>query len=101
MQVLVDRPQQRTTQLVALAQVSYRSCSRHGHRICAPLERLVGCIFMARTLQQIQEEIRGLSTSDKEALLRALWEDLDGPPDRDVDQAWLEEARRGDAGRDV
>jgi putative addiction module component (TIGR02574 family) len=52
---------------------------------------------MARPLQQIQEEIRGLSTSDKEALLRALWEDLDGPPDPNVDAAWLAEARRRDA----
>jgi putative addiction module component (TIGR02574 family) len=52
---------------------------------------------MARPLQQIQEEIRGLSISDKEALLRALWEDLDGPPDPNVDAAWLEEARRRDA----
>ena len=52
---------------------------------------------MARPLQQIQDEIRGLSTSDKEALLRALWEDLDGPADPGVDAAWLEEARRRDA----
>jgi hypothetical protein len=25
-----------------------------------------------------------------------LWEELDGPPDPDVDAAWLEEARRRD-----
>ena len=52
---------------------------------------------MARPLQQLQDEIRGLSTSDKEALLRALWEDLDGPPDPGVDAAWLDEARRRDS----
>jgi len=52
---------------------------------------------MARPLQRIQEEIRGLSTSDKEALLLALWEDLDGPAEPGVDAAWLEEARRRDA----
>jgi putative addiction module component (TIGR02574 family) len=52
---------------------------------------------MARPLQQIQDEIRALSTSDKETLLRALWEDLDGPPDPDVDAAWLDEAQRRDA----
>jgi hypothetical protein len=27
-------------------------------------------------------------------LLRALLEELDGPPDSDVEQAWLEEAQR-------
>jgi putative addiction module component (TIGR02574 family) len=51
---------------------------------------------MARPLLQIQEEIRALSTSDKEQLLRLLWEELDGAPDADVDVAWLEEARRRD-----
>ena len=49
---------------------------------------------MARPLIQIQEEIRALSDSDKEALLRVLLEELDGPADPDVDAAWLEEARR-------
>lgn len=52
---------------------------------------------MARPLQQIQDEIRALGTSDKETLLRALWEDLDGSPDPDVDAAWLDEAQRRDA----
>jgi len=56
---------------------------------------------MARSLQQLQEEIRTLSTSDKEALLRALWEDLDGPADPNVDAAWLEEARRRDSELDA
>jgi putative addiction module component (TIGR02574 family) len=51
---------------------------------------------MARPLLQIQEEIRALSTSEKEQLLRLLWEELDGAPDADVDVAWLEEARRRD-----
>jgi putative addiction module component (TIGR02574 family) len=49
---------------------------------------------MARPLAKIQEEIRRLSASDKEALLRLLWEDLDGPSDPDVDAAWLDEVRR-------
>ena len=52
---------------------------------------------MGKPLEQIQEEIRGLSASDKEQLLRALWEDLDGPADSNVDAAWLDEARRRDA----
>ena len=52
--------------------------------------------FMARALEEIREEIRALSTSDKEELLRSLWEELDGPPDPDVEAAWLEEIRRRD-----
>jgi len=49
---------------------------------------------------QIQEEIRALSDSDKEALLRVLLEELDGPADPDVDAAWLEEAQRRSRGID-
>ena len=56
---------------------------------------------MARPLQQIQEEIRELSVADKEALLRLLWEELDGPADSDVDAAWLNEAKRRDAELDA
>lgn len=48
---------------------------------------------MARPLSKIQEEIRTLSASDKEALLQLLWEELDGPSDPDVEAAWLEEVR--------
>jgi putative addiction module component (TIGR02574 family) len=51
---------------------------------------------MARPLASIQDDIRALSTSEKEALLRLLWEELDGPSDRDVDAAWLKEAKRRD-----
>ncbi|MGH8242129.1 MAG: addiction module protein [Steroidobacteraceae bacterium] len=54
---------------------------------------------MARPLAKIKEEIRTLSASDKEALLRLLWEELDGPSDRDVDAAWLEEVRK--RGREI
>jgi putative addiction module component (TIGR02574 family) len=49
---------------------------------------------MARPLSKIQEEIRTLSASDKEALLQLLWEELDGPSDPNVEAAWLEEVRR-------
>jgi putative addiction module component (TIGR02574 family) len=49
---------------------------------------------MARPLANIQEEIRALSAPEKEALLRLLWEELDGPSDPDVEAAWLEEVRR-------
>lgn len=56
-------------------------------------------IFMSRPLSKIQEEIRTLSASDKGALLRLLWEELDSPSDPDVDAAWLEEVRR--RGREI
>jgi putative addiction module component (TIGR02574 family) len=49
---------------------------------------------MARSLAQLQQEIQELSDSDKEALLRLLWEELDGPADPNVDAAWLEEVQR-------
>jgi putative addiction module component (TIGR02574 family) len=49
---------------------------------------------MARPLALIEQEIRELSVSDKETLLRVLWEELDGPPDVAVDAAWLEEVQR-------
>jgi putative addiction module component (TIGR02574 family) len=49
---------------------------------------------MARPLSHIQQEIQELSDSEKEALLRQLWEELDGPVDPDVDIAWLEEIER-------
>jgi putative addiction module component (TIGR02574 family) len=49
---------------------------------------------MARPLARIEEEVRSLSTAEKESLLRVLWEELDGPADPDVEAAWLEEVRR-------
>ena len=49
---------------------------------------------MARPLQQLQEEIRALSTTEKEALVRVLLEELEEPADPLIDAAWLEEARR-------
>ena len=51
---------------------------------------------MARTLADIQAEIQELSVADKEALLRSLWEELDGESDPAVDAAWLEEVQRRD-----
>lgn len=49
---------------------------------------------MARPVSIIQDEIRTLSDSDKEAVLRVLLEELDGPPDGEVDTAWISEAQR-------
>lgn len=49
---------------------------------------------MARAVSEIEREIRGLERDDQEQLLRALVEELDGPPDPNVERAWLEEAQR-------
>ena len=49
---------------------------------------------MARAISEIETEIRGLERDDQEHLLRALLEELDGPPDPNVERAWLEEAQR-------
>ena len=49
---------------------------------------------MARALSDIEKELRRLAPSDQERLLRALLEELDGPPDADAESAWREEVRR-------
>ena len=49
---------------------------------------------MARAVADIEQEIRSLPDAEKERLLRALLEELDGAPDPDADQAWLEEIQR-------
>jgi len=51
---------------------------------------------MARAIADIEQDIRSLSEQDRLALLRSLIADLDGPPDADVDAAWLDEAERRD-----
>jgi putative addiction module component (TIGR02574 family) len=51
---------------------------------------------VASAVDIIEEQIRALSTSDKEALLRVLLEELDGPPDPQVEAAWLAEVQRRD-----
>mgnify|MGYP003445040902 FL=1 len=48
---------------------------------------------MARPLAIIEDEVRSLSTAEKETLLRVLWEELDGPAYPDVEAAWLDEVR--------
>jgi Putative addiction module component len=53
-------------------------------------------MLMAPPLAQIQEDIQALSDAEKGALLRVLWEELDGASDPDVDAAWLAEAKRRD-----
>ncbi len=49
---------------------------------------------MARAVADIEQEIRSLLDAEKERLLRALLEELDGAPDPGADQAWLEEIQR-------
>ncbi len=50
--------------------------------------------MMSRPIAMIQEDIRRLSAAEKEEVLRTLLEELDGPPDSDVESAWLEEVER-------
>jgi len=49
---------------------------------------------MAKTVEDIENEIRSLSTDDRMHLLRDLIADLDGAMDEDVEKAWLDEAER-------
>jgi putative addiction module component (TIGR02574 family) len=54
-------------------------------------------LSVARPISSIEQEIRSLSTSDQEGLLRVLLEELDGPPDADSDSAWQAEVQRRSA----
>ena len=49
---------------------------------------------MGRAIEEIEEEIRSLSSEQKVELLRSLITELDAPADPDVEQAWLEEAQK-------
>jgi hypothetical protein len=49
---------------------------------------------MARRVTELEKEIRALSSGEQEQLLRALVEELDGPPDTNVEQVWLDEVSR-------
>jgi putative addiction module component (TIGR02574 family) len=49
---------------------------------------------MARAASEIEQEIRALPDLEKERLLRALLEELDGPLDPDAEQAWFDEIQR-------
>jgi Putative addiction module component len=49
---------------------------------------------MIRAVSEIEQEIRALDPADQEHLLRVLLEELEGPPDADVEREWLEEAQR-------
>ena len=49
---------------------------------------------MSRAVAELEAQIRSLNSDDKTGLIRALLAELDGPVDADVEQAWIEEARR-------
>jgi putative addiction module component (TIGR02574 family) len=49
---------------------------------------------MARTVQEIEAEIRKLAVPDRDRLLRDLVADLDGTPDQEIEAAWLAEAQK-------
>lgn len=49
---------------------------------------------MAKTIEDIENEIRALSADDRRHLLRDLIADLDGGMDQDVEEAWLVEVER-------
>lgn len=49
---------------------------------------------MARTVQELEAEIRSLAIADRDRLLRDLVADLDGKSDPKIEAAWLEEAQR-------
>jgi hypothetical protein len=49
---------------------------------------------MTRALEDIEKDIRALSTEDKTELLRHLLAELDSPADPQVERAWLEASQR-------
>lgn len=49
---------------------------------------------MSSVVADLEARIRSLSLDEKTELVRALIAELDGPPDSDVERAWLEEAQR-------
>jgi Putative addiction module component len=49
---------------------------------------------MARAISDIEAEVRALTPTEQEQLLRALLEELDGPPNADADRLWLDEVQR-------
>lgn len=49
---------------------------------------------MARAIEDIEKDIRDLNAEQKRDLLRALIDELDAPPDPEVEKAWLEASQR-------
>ena len=44
---------------------------------------------MARAVSDIEKDIRALTPDERRELLRTLISELDAPPDRNVENAWL------------
>jgi putative addiction module component (TIGR02574 family) len=49
---------------------------------------------MSTAVAEIEAKIRALSLEDKADLIRSLIAELDGPPDAEVESAWLKEAQQ-------
>lgn len=49
---------------------------------------------MARTVKDIEQDIRTLSNEEKVELMRTLIAELDAPADPDIERAWLEVSQR-------
>jgi len=49
---------------------------------------------MARSLRQIESEIRQLSSAERDVLLRDLIADLEQEPEEDLEAVWLAESHR-------
>jgi putative addiction module component (TIGR02574 family) len=49
---------------------------------------------MARSLQELETEIRSLSSTERTRLLRDLIANLDGDVETDVERAWLDEVEQ-------
>lgn len=49
---------------------------------------------MATSLAEIEDKVRALSQNDKATLIRMLIGELDGPPEPDVEEAWIAEAKK-------
>lgn len=49
---------------------------------------------MSAVVAELEARIRSLDLEDKVELIRALIAEIDGPPDPEVESAWLEEAQR-------
>lgn len=49
---------------------------------------------MTTALKEIEAKIRSLRPEEKSQLLRSLLAELDGPPDADIDAAWLKIAKK-------
>ena len=49
---------------------------------------------MSRAVVELEARIRSLNSDDKTDLIRSLLAELDGPVEANVEQAWIEEARR-------